>query len=335
MTRETLARESGPQEDEESPPKAGFITAGVGVLMGAADIVPGVSGGTVALVLGVYQRLLNSLARFDATTLKHLVAGRIGDAWRRTDGRFLLTLGAGVIGGAKGLASVMSYLLTDQRTLTFAAFFGLIAASGWLVAKMSRPANPTGAARCVAAGTIAATLAVWLLSQGRLQPVDGLPYTFFCGAVAICAMILPGISGAYLLLMLGKYEEVSDILHRFPQEVTGADIATLAVFATGCGFGLLSFSRLLKWLLSRYWSETMAVLAGFMVGSLYRVWPFQIDTTPEVEELKRKVFQPAAPEGFGATELACLTIAVGAAAVVLVADAAARRIHPTAESIDA
>lgn len=302
--------------------------------MGAADIVPGVSGGTVALVLGVYERLLGALAQFDGVTVGHVLGGRIGEAWRRVDGRFLLTLGVGIVIGAKGLASVMTYLLTEQRTFTFAAFFGLIAASGWLVAKLTRPNSPVAIARCVAVGLIAASLAVWLLSQGRLQPTEGLPYTFLCGAVAICAMILPGISGAYLLLMLGKYEEVSDILHRFPGTVTGGDVATLAVFAAGCGVGLLTFSRLLKWLLARYWSETMAVLAGFMIGSLYRVWPFQVDTTPEVEELKRKVFQPAAPEGFGATEATCLAIAIAAAGFVLVADTVASRIKPATVPVD-
>ncbi|MEO0530443.1 MAG: DUF368 domain-containing protein, partial [Planctomycetota bacterium] len=241
-------------------------TAGVGLAMGAADIVPGVSGGTVALILGVYQRLLAALSNFDGELIGHALNRRFASAWRHIDGWFLGALGLGIVVGAKGLAGLMTYLLVEQTTLTFAAFFGLILASGLLVAKMARPATAAQTANCVALGIIAAAFAVWLMSQGRIVPSDSLGYTFVCGAIAICAMILPGISGAYLLLILGKYEQVSEILHRAPALSTG-DVATLGVFAAGCAFGLLAFSRLLRWLLANYWSSTMAVLAGFMIGS--------------------------------------------------------------------
>lgn len=307
-------------------------TAAVGVTMGAADIVPGVSGGTVALILGVYQRLLGALSRFDRDLLGHLFAGRIASAWRHVDATFLLSLGLGVGVGVKGLASVMTYLLTEQPTYTFAAFFGLILASGLLVARLAKPASPVQGARCVALGILAACFAVWLMSQGRITPSDNLGYTFVSGAIAICAMILPGISGAYLLLILGKYETISDIVHRAPN-LSPADFATLAVFALGCLVGLLSFSRFLKWLLQRYWSSTMAVLAGFMIGSLYRVWPFQTDTTPEVEEFKLKVFQPVMPESFGGEALTCLAIAVVSFGFVLVVDQIADRFGRTTEEV--
>lgn len=302
--------------------------------MGAADIVPGVSGGTVALILGVYQRLLGALSRFDRKLIGHLAGGRFGAAWGHIDGWFLAALGLGVGVGVKGLASLMTYLLTEQQTYTYAAFFGLILASGLLVARMARPATPVVGARCVAFGLIAAALAVWLMSQGRLTPYSGLPYTFFCGAIAICAMILPGISGAYLLLVLGKYEEVSGIVHRAPG-LSASDWATLGVFALGCLFGLLSFSRLLKWLLARYWSSTMAVLSGFMIGSLYRVWPFQRDTTPEVEEFKLKVFEPIAPPELNGVVLGCLALAIGSFVAVFVIDAIAARLGDSTEEAGA
>lgn len=287
--------------------------------MGAADIVPGVSGGTVALILGVYQRLLAALSSFDRPFIGHLLDRNLGAAWRHIDGWFLGALGLGIAIGVKGLAGLMTYLLVEQTTLTFAAFFGLILASGLLVAKMSRPGNAAQAAWCVAIGIIAAAFATWLMSQGRIVPSESLAYTFLCGAIAICAMILPGISGAYLLLILGKYEEVSAIIHRAPA-LSMEDLATLGVFAAGCAFGLLAFSRLLKWLLARYWSSTMAVLAGFMIGSLYRVWPFQVDTTPEVEEFKLKVFEPVMPPAFDQQAVSCLVLGIACFAIVLVVD---------------
>lgn len=310
-------------------------TAAVGLVMGAADIVPGVSGGTVALILGVYQRLLNALSRFDKVLVGHVLKGEFRAAWHHVDAGFLGALGFGIAIGVKGLAGLMTYLLVEQTTLTFAAFFGLILASGLLVAKMARPGTPARAAWCVAIGIMAAAFAVWLMSQGRIVPSDSLAYTFGCGAIAICAMILPGISGAYLLLILGKYEQVSEIIHRAPS-LSLADFTTLGVFVAGCLFGLLSFSRLLKWLLARYWSSTMAVLAGFMIGSLYRVWPFQVDTTPEVEEFKLKVFEPVMPETFGSEAIGCLVLAIGCFVAVLVVDRLVTSSKPIGEdAVDA
>ncbi len=307
-------------------------TAAVGVAMGSADIVPGVSGGTVALVLGVYQRLLGALSRFDRALVGHVLGGRFVEAWRHLDATFLLSLGLGVGIGVKGLASLMTYLLTEQPTFTFAAFFGLILASGLLVARLAKPATAAKGAQCVALGIVAACFAVWLMSQGRITPSDNLGYTFLCGAIAICAMILPGISGAYLLLILGKYETISDIVHRAPN-LSVADFATLGVFAMGCLVGLLTFSRFLKWLLASYWSSTMAVLAGFMIGSLYRVWPFQTDATPEVEEFKLKVFQPTWPEAFDGGVITCLVIAVLSFGLVIVVDQVAGRFGKDSEEV--
>ncbi|TWT99258.1 hypothetical protein Pla108_01930 [Botrimarina colliarenosi] len=309
-----------------------FRTLGVGVAMGSADIVPGVSGGTVALILGVYERLLAALSHFDRHLVRMLASGRLSDAGAHCDAWFLLALGGGIGIGVKGLAGLMTYLLQEQATYTYAAFFGLILASGVLVARLARPADAIHGARCVALGILAAAFAVWLMSQGRLTPVAGLPYTFLCGAIAICAMILPGISGAYLLLILGKYEEISAIVHKAPTLSLG-ELATLAVFATGCLVGLLTFSRLLKWLLARYWSSTMAVLAGFMIGSLYRVWPFQTDTTPSVEEFKFKIFQPVWPDALDSRAAGCLALAAACFIGVMVIDAIARRIGDTPEEI--
>lgn len=293
--------------------------------MGSADIIPGVSGGTVALILGVYERLLGALSRFDSHFVRLVLAGKLAEAWRHIDAWFLLALAAGIGTGVKGLAGVMTYLLTEQTTYTYAAFFGLILASGWLVARLAKPETPLAGARCVAIGLIAAIFAVWLMSQGRMTPLEGLPYTFACGFVAICAMILPGISGAYILLILGKYEEMLDILHRV-ESLSGGEWATLIVFISGCFIGLLSMSRFLKWLLANYWSSTMAALAGFMIGSLYRIWPFQVDTTPEVEEFALKVLKPVMPETFDAKTWTCIAIGVACFIAVFIIEWLGRRV---------
>jgi len=161
--------------------------------------------------------------------------------------------------------------------------------------------------------------AVWRM------PSDSLAYTFVCGAVAICAMILPGISGAYLLLILGKYEELTGIVKSLPFVESTHALTTLGVFVCGCVFGLLAFSRLLRWLLAWRWSPTMAALAGFMIGSLYRVWPFQVDTTPEEPDFKLKVFEPVAPSSLDDQTLACAAVALACFVGVLIVDHVAWR----------
>ena len=303
-----------------------------GLCMGAADIVPGVSGGTVALVLGVYQRLLTAISHFDSRFLWLIRNKQWAAAIAHIDLRFLLVLGAGVLTGALGLAGVMDFLLHEHRSLTFAAFFGLILASGVLVGRMTQAKGAGQVIGCVALGVVAAGIAFWLTNLGHVAPMPGLVYTFLCGAIAICAMILPGVSGAYLLLVLGKYEHVTGILKSLPRgQATGDDLVTIAVFCAGCLTGLLLFSKLLKWLLEAYWTPTMSVLCGFMMGSLYRVWPLQIDTTPEIEKIKHKVFQPYWPEQWTSEATWCLLIAVGCFVGVLLIDSLANRVGESSD----
>lgn len=311
-----------------------FINVARGFLMGSADIVPGVSGGTVALVLGIYQRLLDSISKVDRTFLSLLFGAQFRRAAGYVDLRFLIALGAGIGLAVVSLASLMHYLLEHHLAPTYAAFFGLILASGVLVGRMCRPASADEGWRCVAVGVAAAAAAYVIVSQGHLAAQPGFGYTFLSGAVAICAMILPGVSGSYLLLMLGKYHEITGIIKGVPKlAVTGAELATLAVFAAGCVVGLLLFSRLLKALLTRFPATTMAALCGFMIGSLKKIWPFQIDTTPTVEEFKEKVFVADWSPEINSEFFSCVVIAVVACAGVLVFDALARRRGeaPTAE----
>jgi putative membrane protein len=302
-----------------------------GFLMGAADIVPGVSGGTVALILGIYQRLVTAISRVDIELLRLLKAGQWRGAAEHLDFRFLVSLGLGIGIGALSLASTMHLLLTEHRELTFAAFFGLILASGVLVGRLCRPKDAGQAILCLVLGMAGAYAAYWLVSQHEVHNQPGLAYTFFCGAVGICAMILPGISGSYLLLLLDKYEEIIAIIRRLTHlEASTDDLLTLAVFASGCAIGLLVFSKFLKWLLVAFGPQTMAVLCGFMIGSLWKVWPFQV--APELSDsipltLKEQALkaQPFMPKRFDAHVAACLAIAVACFAGVLIADAVARR----------
>ncbi len=298
-----------------------------GICMGTADIIPGVSGGTVALILGIYQRLVTAISHVDAQLFRHLGRREWRAAAVHLDLRFLIALATGIASGILGLAGILHYLLQHHRGLTYAAFFGLILASSLIVARMVRPQSSGHALLCWTVGIAAAFSALWLVSQRGLQAQPGLPYVFLCAAVAICAMILPGISGAYILVLLGKYDEIIAILKRLPRgQATGEDLATVAVFAAGCLIGLVLFSKILRWLLVAHWSPTMAALAGFMVGSLYKLWPFQRDTTPEVMELKHKVFEPIWPAEFSGHVAACLLVAVVAMVVVIVVDRLAQRV---------
>jgi len=303
-----------------------LATVARGFLMGAADIVPGVSGGTVALILGIYQRLLEAISHVDARFFLLLRHGRLRAAADWLDLRFLVALAFGIGLAIVSLARLLHYLLEQHRDLTYAAFFGLILASGVLVGRMCRPTNSLATARCLLIGVLAAMTAFWIVTLDRLSTQPGHGYTFVSGSIAICAMILPGVSGSYLLVMLGKYQEIIGIIKDLPKlAVTGDQLTTLAVFAVGCLLGLLLFGRLLRWLLARWWTPTMAALCGFMIGSLYKIWPLQEDTTPGVAKFKEKIFEPYWPEAFDTHVATCLAIAVGAFIGVLAIDAFATR----------
>ncbi|WP_228260628.1 DUF368 domain-containing protein [Marinobacter confluentis] len=232
--------------------------------MGAADIVPGVSGGTIAFITGIYFRLLQAISGLPEAAWQNLLKGRFRQFWQACDGTFLLCLLSGILVSIAALAAVISYALEAYPILIWSFFFGLIVASVWHVSRQVRSPR----AVLLVPFVLGVVFAWWVggLSGTPLEP--SLPMFFGAGAVAICAMILPGISGSFILVILGMYAPVLDAI-RAP------DLAILAVFAVGCLIGLLSVARLITWAFSRFHDLVLALLIGFMVGALDKVWPWK------------------------------------------------------------
>jgi putative membrane protein len=289
---------------------------GRGLCMGAADIVPGVSGGTVALILGIYERLVTAISRVDLELISEVRGGRFADAGRHLDIRFLLALGLGIGAGVVGLAGPMHYLLEHEMATTFGAFFGLILASTLIVARLIEDWKPM----TILAAMAGAVFAYWLTGQVPVVAQPSALYIFFCGMVAICAMILPGISGSFILLIFGMYFHVTGVLKGFAHgEITAEGLMTVAAFGAGAVIGIISFSKILRVLLERAQSLTMAVLCGFMFGSLRRIWPFKVeDTATLAKEFKEKVFFNVWPwESGGPVLLPIVFLVLGFALVQL------------------
>lgn len=274
-----------------------------GMLMGAADIVPGVSGGTVAFITGIYGRLLAALSGADLKAARDILAGRWRRVWRRVDGAFLLTLITGIAISVFSLARVIAHLLATQTLPVWAFFFGLILASGVTFTRRVPSWSPANA--------LALALALLFAVAIGFAPAFSLPATlpgfFIAGFVAICAMILPGISGSFILLLLGMYPAVLRALDSLAW-------APLGLFALGAGTGLLVFPRLLHALLVRFYAPTLAALTGFLFGSLALLWPWKLPRAPAGAQA---VTPGAYAEALGDPRLAlCLvSMAAGFAAV--------------------
>lgn len=248
-----------------------------GMAMGAADVVPGVSGGTVAFITGIYDELLRSIASVPEALLQ-LLRGRVARAWQIANVNFLLVLFAGILTSVFSLARLITWLLAEQPIPVWSFFFGLILVSSHLVAREISRWNWTRALSFV----VGIAFAWWITVAAPMQWGSDPLSLFFAGAIAICAMILPGISGSFLLLLMGLYAVVLGA-------VKSLDLAVLTVFAAGCLVGILSFSRLLSWLLSRYRDLTLAFLTGLMLGSLNKVWPWKQTLTWRIDSHGQQV----------------------------------------------
>ena len=241
-----------------------IVTAVKGFFMGAANVVPGVSGGTIALITGIYSRIIQALnAVLSWDTWKELFHGNLKEFWKKIDGWFLLALGIGMVLSVFTLAKLLEYCLAAYPVATWAFFFGLILASAFFMLKALK--GWKGADVLFLLAGIALGLLVCTLTPS--QTPDNLFFIFLCGAIAICTMILPGISGSFILVVMGKYDYMMGA-------VSNLDWPVLAVFALGCLAGILAFAKLLHWLLARWERQTMLVLTGFVLGSLVKVWPW-------------------------------------------------------------
>ena len=235
-----------------------------GIAMGAADVVPGVSGGTIAFISGIYEELIESINNVNFAALGMLRKEGFKAFWNHINGTFFVFLFIGIGTSILTLAKAVTYLLDTHPVLIWSFFFGLIIASVWLIGKSIERWN---------AGTITALIlgggiAFYITTIQSVASIDATWFIVLSGALAICAMILPGISGAFILLLLGSYDKVL-------AAITERDVLIIGLFALGCAIGLLSFARVLKWLFHKFKMITIASLTGFMIGSLNKVWPWK------------------------------------------------------------
>ncbi|WMN60963.1 DUF368 domain-containing protein [Pseudoalteromonas xiamenensis] len=235
-----------------------------GAGMGAADVVPGVSGGTIAFITGIYARLLNAIQSVNLQALLILKREGVAAMWKHIDGNFLVCLFGGLLTSAASLAKLITYLLEHHQTLVWSFFFGLILASFWHVAKQVKSWDRSTVIACLIGAMTAFVITT-------ISPAEANPATWFyfvAGSIAICAMILPGISGSFILLLMGMYGHVLAAVNRM-------DLVLIGLFLSGCVVGLMAFSRFLSWLLKAYEQATFALLAGFLLGSLNLLWPWK------------------------------------------------------------
>ena len=242
-----------------------------GACMGAADVIPGVSGGTIAFITGIYDEFVGSIARVDSEAVKLLFKGKIKDFWKHINGWFLLSVLAGIGVSVVSLAGIMQSLLSNHPVQTWAFFFGLIVASSLFILR------GISGWKALDAGLLAlgVVLGVTVCTLSPTQTPEALWFIFLSGAIAICAMILPGISGSFILLILGKYQFIMEAISGLVSgENFVQNLAVMATFMVGAVVGILGFSKFLHWLLARWNKETLIVLAGFIIGSLVKVWPW-------------------------------------------------------------
>ncbi len=287
--------------------------------MGAADVVPGVSGGTIAFISGIYEELITSINSIDFSLITVLRKEGIKAAWNKINGNFLISLFLGIFISVLSLAKFLSWLLENEPVLLWSFFFGLVLASIIFVGKEITKWN----LGTVSVFIIGALLAYFITELPVGDNSDSLPYLFMSGALAICAMILPGISGAFILVLLGSYKTILDAVHE-------RDIKIVATVALGAIFGLLSFSRLLKWMFNHYKNITLALLTGFILGSLNKIWPWK-------KVLETKVFGdkvivvddmnvwPSAFEGDSKLMLAIILAIIGFSLIFILEKAASKK----------
>lgn len=235
-----------------------------GIGMGAADVIPGVSGGTIAFITGIYQELIDSIKSINFANLKLLFSGKFTDFWKAVNANFLFSLLIGIGISILSLAKGLKYLLDHHPILVWSFFFGLIVASAIYVAKDIKHWKAGTFLSLLAGVAIAYTITVITPAEANTS----YAFIFLSGSIAICAMILPGISGSFILVLLGMYKFILGAVSAF-------NLPVIFVFLAGAAIGIVLFSNVLSWLLKKYYTLTIALLAGFMIGSLNKVWPWK------------------------------------------------------------
>lgn len=290
-----------------------------GMAMGAADVVPGVSGGTIAFISGIYEELITSINNIDLSLITVLRKEGIKAFWNKINGNFLLALFAGIFISVLSLAKFLSWLLENEPVLLWSFFFGLVVASVFFVGKEIQKWN----LGTVVVFVLGAVVAYFITELPVSENTDSLPYLFMSGALAVCAMILPGISGAFILVLLGSYKTILDAVHE-------RDIKIVLTVALGAIVGLLSFARLLKWMFNNYKNITLALLTGFILGSLNKIWPWKKvlqtrtfgDKTIVVDDVN---VLPGAFEGDNQLMLAIILAILGFSLIFILEKAASKK----------
>jgi len=290
-----------------------FIISLKGMAMGAADVVPGVSGGTIAFISGIYEELLSSISSVNFATLKLLKTNGIKAAWKAVNGNFLIALLIGIFCSILSLAKLISWLLEHKPIMVWSFFFGLVLASILYVGKQISKWNSLA----VVALLSGASVAYYITTLQPLISENSSPlFLFLAGAIAICAMILPGISGAFILVLLGAYKPVLEAIHT-------KNFKLIAILGAGAVIGLLSFSKILKWLFNNYKNYTLAVLTGFILGSLNKIWPWKETLTWRVNShginvpFNQQSISPLSFEGDSQLAMAILLSVLGFAVILL------------------
>ena len=241
-----------------------IVVALKGFAMGAANVIPGVSGGTIALLTGIFNELIESLnALMSVSSWKMLLQGRFADFWKAIHGTFLLWLAIGVVLSVFSLAKLMEYVLSHHPVQTWAFFFGLIIVSAIFVLSDIKGWKGSDILWLVAGIVLGAFICLMSPTETTSDPW----FIALCGAIAVCTMILPGISGSFILVLFGKYEYIM-------KAVSELNIPVLLIFALGCVIGIIAFSKFLHWLIGKYEKQTLLVLIGFTIGALVKVWPW-------------------------------------------------------------
>jgi len=245
-----------------------FILFLKGVGMGSANVIPGVSGGTIAFITGIFERLINAIKAFDFVALKLVFTGKFKAFAQKTDLWFLFSVFLGIVIAIVTLARVFDFLFTNYPVYIWSYFFGLVLASVYFVGKSIEKWN-TGVIISLIIGT---AIAVVISFLNPLSPNDSTLYIFICGIIAICSMILPGLSGSFVLLLMGNYQLVAI------DAINSLNLRILIPFALGCAIGLIAFSHFLSWIFKTYRDQTIAVLTGFVLGSVSILWPWSSPT---------------------------------------------------------